>query len=74
MQCADCVSDSFYLIRDTAVVVVPHADPDRTLDLIGGRPRSVVALSIRAHLHILMDDACKRKVCVSSSLLQFRST
>lgn len=66
MQCADCVSDSFYLIRDTAVVVVPHADPDWTLDLIGGRPRSVVALSVRAHLHILMDDACrtqKKSLC-----------
>lgn len=52
-----CVSGSSYLIRDAAVVVVPHADPHWTLYFIRGCPRCVVTLSIWTHFHILMDDS-----------------
>lgn len=60
-QSLRCGSGSSYLIRDAAVVVVSHADPDWTLDLIRGSPRCVVTLSIGTHLHILVDNACNTK-------------
>lgn len=37
---------SSYLVRDAAMVVVPHADPDWTLDFIRGRPRCVITFPI----------------------------
>lgn len=45
-QTVTSVLVSSYLIRDPAMVVVPHADPDWTLDFIRGRPRCVVTFPI----------------------------
>lgn len=56
VQYVRCVSGCPYLIRDASMVVVPHTDPDWTLDLIRRRPRCLVALPVWTHLHILMDD------------------
>ena len=49
-----------HLCRDASVPSVPQTNARGRLHLIGGGPRRLVALAVRAHLQVLMDDIWMR--------------
>lgn len=66
LLCDLCVNEAYreesYLRRDASVPSVPQTDVCGRLHLIRGRPRRLVALPVRAHLQVLMDNVWMREV------------
>lgn len=66
LLCDLCVNEAYreesYLCRDASVPSVPQTDVCGRLHLIRGRPWRLVALPVRAHLQVLMDDIWMREI------------
>lgn len=66
LLCYQCVNEAYreesYLCRDASVPSVPQTDVCWRLHLIRGCPRRLVALPVRAHLQVLMDNIWMREI------------